>query len=172
VRRSRWGEPLEVGGLQVPSYVQSIRDMGGSAEEMYRILSAAAHGTLFGLMWRGQAIDATAAPHGRHPILFVAQERDVNPIANWTQRDVWTYLKENGIPHNPLYDLGFASIGCAPCTRVIFAGEDERAGRWSGTGKIECGIQAPEAAAAAGSNAVVADAVDLVSLDDEPVTRR
>jgi len=70
----------------------------------------------------------------------------VNPIANWTQRDVWTYLKEHDIPHNPLYDLGYASIGCAPCTRILFPGEDERAGRWSGTGKIECGIQAPEAA--------------------------
>jgi phosphoadenosine phosphosulfate reductase len=69
----------------------------------------------------------------------------VNPIANWTKRDVWAYLKENDIPHNPLYDLGYASIGCAPCTRVVFPGEDERAGRWSGTGKIECGIQAPEA---------------------------
>ena len=68
----------------------------------------------------------------------------VNPIANWTQRDVWAYLKQHDIPHNPLYDLGYATIGCAPCTRIVFPGEDERAGRWSGTGKIECGIQ-PEA---------------------------
>ncbi len=74
-----------------------------------------------------------------HPIVRV------NPIAAWTQRDVWAYLKEHDVPHNPLYDLGFASIGCAPCTRAVFSGEDERAGRWSGTGKIECGIQAPEA---------------------------
>jgi phosphoadenosine phosphosulfate reductase len=78
-----------------------------------------------------------------HPIVRV------NPIANWTQRDAWAYLKEHGIPHNPLYDLGYASIGCAPCTRMVFPGEDERAGRWSGTGKIECGIQ-PEAGAANG----------------------
>jgi len=68
----------------------------------------------------------------------------LNPIANWTQRDVWAYLKQHDIPHNPLYDLGYATIGCAPCTRIVFPGEDERAGRWSGTGKIECGIQ-PEA---------------------------
>ncbi len=70
----------------------------------------------------------------------------VNPIANWAQRDAWAYLQEHEIPHNPLYDLGYASIGCAPCTRLLFPGEDERAGRWSGTGKIECGIQAPETA--------------------------
>jgi phosphoadenosine phosphosulfate reductase len=80
-----------------------------------------------------------------HPIVRI------NPIANWTQRDAWAYLKEHGIPHNPLYDLGYASIGCAPCTRMVFAGEDERAGRWSGTGKIECGIQAPEASVAGAS---------------------
>ena len=69
----------------------------------------------------------------------------INPIANWTRRDAWSYLKEHDLPRNPLYDLGYASIGCAPCTRIVFPGEDERAGRWSGTGKIECGIQAPEA---------------------------
>jgi phosphoadenosine phosphosulfate reductase len=90
----------------------------------------------------------------RAPILLQYEPRPgrtllrVNPIANWTQRDAWAYLQENGIPHNPLYDLGFASIGCAPCTRIVFPGEDERAGRWSGTGKIECGIQEPEAAQA------------------------
>jgi phosphoadenosine phosphosulfate reductase len=96
-----------------------------------------------------------------HPIIRV------NPIADWTKRDVWAYLEEHDIPHNPLYDLGFASIGCAPCTRVIFPGEDERAGRWSGTGKIECGIQAPEVAAARHG-----DAVDLTALEDEPVVPR
>jgi phosphoadenosine phosphosulfate reductase len=63
-----------------------------------------------------------------------------NPIANWTRQDVWRYLNEHDLPHHPLYDLGYASISCAPCTRMLFPGEDERAGRWSGTGKIECGI--------------------------------
>jgi phosphoadenosine phosphosulfate reductase len=70
----------------------------------------------------------------------------INPVANWTRPQVWRYLKENDIPHHPLYDLGFASIGCAPCTRVVFPGEDERAGRWSGIMKAECGIHAEEAA--------------------------
>jgi phosphoadenosine phosphosulfate reductase len=68
----------------------------------------------------------------------------VNPIANWTKRTVWAYLREHGIPHNPLYDLGYASIGCAPCTRMVFPGEDERAGRWSGQMKTECGIHVGE----------------------------
>ncbi len=70
----------------------------------------------------------------------------VNPIANWTRRDAWTYLKEHDLPHNPLYELGYASIGCAPCSRIVFPGEDERAGRWSGLLKTECGIHVREAA--------------------------
>jgi phosphoadenosine phosphosulfate reductase len=64
----------------------------------------------------------------------------VNPMANWTRPDVWRYLREHDLPHNPLYDLGYSSIGCAPCTRMRFAGEPERAGRWAGKPKWECGI--------------------------------
>jgi phosphoadenosine phosphosulfate reductase len=69
----------------------------------------------------------------------------INPIANWTRQEAFAYLKEHDLPRNPLYDLGFASIGCAPCTRMVFAGEDERAGRWSGLLKTECGIHVREA---------------------------
>jgi phosphoadenosine phosphosulfate reductase len=65
----------------------------------------------------------------------------VNPMAAWSGADVWRYLKEHDLPHNPLYDLGYSSIGCAPCTRVRFAEEPERAGRWAGLSKWECGIQ-------------------------------
>jgi phosphoadenosine phosphosulfate reductase len=68
----------------------------------------------------------------------------VNPMATWTRQDVWRYLKEQDLPHNPLYDLGYASIGCAPCTRLRFAGEPERAGRWAGIAKWECGIHVAE----------------------------
>ena len=65
----------------------------------------------------------------------------VNPMAAWSLPQVWAYLKEHDLPHNPLYDLGYSSIGCAPCTRVRFADEPERAGRWAGLSKWECGIQ-------------------------------
>lgn len=68
----------------------------------------------------------------------------VNPVARWTRRDAWQYLAANDLPHNPLYDLGYASIGCAPCTRLRFAGEPERAGRWAGLAKWECGIHQRE----------------------------
>lgn len=64
----------------------------------------------------------------------------VNPVATWSRRDTWAYLREHDLPHNPLYDVGYASIGCAPCTRMRFPGEAERAGRWAGLSKWECGI--------------------------------
>jgi phosphoadenosine phosphosulfate reductase len=64
----------------------------------------------------------------------------VNPMAAWSAADTYRYMQRHGIPEHPLFDKGYASIGCAPCTRPILAGEDERAGRWSGTTKTECGI--------------------------------
>lgn len=63
-----------------------------------------------------------------------------NPMVNWKREDVWDYIKANGIPYNPLHDRGYRSIGCWPCTRATGAGENERAGRWTGFDKAECGI--------------------------------
>lgn len=64
----------------------------------------------------------------------------VNPMANWTRDKVQAHLREHGIPTNPLAAQGYRSIGCVPCTRPIGDGEDERAGRWTGFDKAECGI--------------------------------
>jgi phosphoadenosine phosphosulfate reductase len=59
-----------------------------------------------------------------------------NPLADWTEKDVWRYVAAHDLPYNPLHDQGYASIGCAPCTRPG-AG---REGRWAGSAKTECGI--------------------------------
>ena len=64
----------------------------------------------------------------------------VNPMAAWTQDVVDAYVARHQVPVNPLVDFGFASIGCAPCTRAVAPGEDPRAGRWAGRNKTECGI--------------------------------
>lgn len=64
----------------------------------------------------------------------------ISPLINFTSRDAWWYLKENKIPQHPLYEKGYLSIGCWPCTRPIQAGDDERSGRWAGKAKTECGI--------------------------------
>jgi len=62
------------------------------------------------------------------------------PLAHWSRTDVWRYIRENDVPYHPLLDQGYASIGCWPCTRPTTAGEPERAGRWAGTRKTECGL--------------------------------
>ncbi|MET9347307.1 phosphoadenylyl-sulfate reductase [Streptomyces termitum] len=64
----------------------------------------------------------------------------VSPIARWTQDDVDAYVAEYGVLTNPLLMDGYASVGCAPCTRRVAAGEDARAGRWAGRAKTECGL--------------------------------
>jgi phosphoadenosine phosphosulfate reductase len=65
-----------------------------------------------------------------------------NPLADWTEKEVWEYIRNRGIPYNALHDRHYPSIGCAPCTRAIAVGEDVRAGRWwweDEAGK-ECGL--------------------------------
>ena len=64
----------------------------------------------------------------------------INPIARWTHAEVDAYAERNGVLVNPLQQIGFASIGCAPCTRPVRPGESKRAGRWAGREKSECGI--------------------------------
>lgn len=64
----------------------------------------------------------------------------VSPLANWSKARVWDAIVREKVPYNPLHDRGYVSIGCAPCTRAVTFGEDERAGRWSGSAKTECGL--------------------------------
>jgi phosphoadenosine phosphosulfate reductase len=64
----------------------------------------------------------------------------IHPLAHWSKQQVADYLKEHAIPTHPLIERGFASIGCWPCTRQVGTDEDERAGRWEGLAKTECGI--------------------------------
>jgi phosphoadenosine phosphosulfate reductase len=68
----------------------------------------------------------------------------VNPLLYWTKKDVWTFIYKNNVPYNPLHDRGYPSIGCWPCTQAVAAGQDERAGRWAGKVKKECGLHVIE----------------------------
>jgi phosphoadenosine phosphosulfate reductase len=65
-----------------------------------------------------------------------------NPLADWSEQDVWDYIHANGVPYNALHDRGYPSIGCEPCTRAIQPGEDVRAGRWwwENPESKECGL--------------------------------
>ena len=73
-----------------------------------------------------------------------------NPLFDWTRNDVWAYIRGNALPYNALHDQGYASIGCAPCTRAITVGEDERAGRWwwENPETKECGLHPAKRATA------------------------
>jgi phosphoadenosine phosphosulfate reductase len=64
----------------------------------------------------------------------------INPIADWSSRQVWQYVRKHDVPYNALHDLNYPSIGCTHCTRAVRPGEDPRAGRWSGSSKTECGL--------------------------------
>jgi phosphoadenosine phosphosulfate reductase len=64
----------------------------------------------------------------------------INPLARWRSADLAAYMRKHGLPAHPLVEKGYRSIGCQACTRPVADGEDDRAGRWAGTNKIECGI--------------------------------
>jgi phosphoadenosine phosphosulfate reductase len=64
----------------------------------------------------------------------------IHPLADWDEKRVWAYIAVNEIPSNPLHEAGYRSIGCIPCTRPTRPDEEERAGRWAGSDKLECGI--------------------------------
>jgi len=70
----------------------------------------------------------------------------INPLADWTSKQVWQYIHEHKVPYNPLHDRDYPSIGCTHCTRAVRPGEDPRAGRWSGFAKTECGLHLVEPA--------------------------
>lgn len=77
----------------------------------------------------------------------------LNPLADWSEEEVWAYVRAHGVPYNRLYEQGYRSIGCAPCTRPVVEGEDARAGRWwwEQAGGKECGLHVPISPPGAGS---------------------
>ncbi len=64
----------------------------------------------------------------------------LSPLAAWSSKQMWEYISANDVPYNALFDKGYPSVGCEPCTRPVKPGEDERSGRWAGHEKTECGL--------------------------------
>ena len=93
--------------------------------------------------------DQTSARSGAHRIEWDAKFGlvKVNPIVDWTSKQVWRYIHEHDVPYNELHNQDFPSIGCTHCTRAVKPGEDPRAGRWPGFAKTECGLHIIEPAA-------------------------
>ncbi len=84
----------------------------------------------------------TRAAIGRAELDANGKRVKINPLADWTGDEVWTYIHAHSVPYNALHDRGFPSIGCAPCTRAVQRGEDPRAGRWwwEQDAHKECGL--------------------------------
>jgi phosphoadenosine phosphosulfate reductase len=91
---------------------------------------------------RGQTADRARAEVVQWDAKF--HRVKVNPLLRWTRREVWTFLLAHDVPYNPLYDGGYPSIGCWPCTAAVPEGAGERDGRWAGTAKKECGLNVIE----------------------------
>lgn len=91
---------------------------------------------------RAQAATRGELPESEHDPVFGLYK--YNPLAAWSEEDVWQVIRALGIPYNPLHDQGYPSIGCEPCTRAIRPGEDVRAGRWwwESSDSKECGLHA------------------------------
>ena len=90
----------------------------------------------------GEATAKTLAAQGFHVVAVARRADKINALADWTHDEVWDYIRDYDVPVHPLYAKGYTSIGCAPCTRAIQPGENQRAGRWwweTGAPK-ECGI--------------------------------
>jgi len=92
--------------------------------------------------------DQTSARSGAHRIEWDAKFClvKVNPIVDWTSKQVWRYIHEHDVPYNELHNQDYPSIGCTHCTRAVKPGEDPRAGRWPGFSKTECGLHIIEPA--------------------------
>jgi phosphoadenosine phosphosulfate reductase len=93
--------------------------------------------------WASGVRRAELASRARTPVVGWDAKRGkvkVNPLATWTDEQIADYVAEHDILVNPLRQIGYTSIGCAPCTRPVAAGEDARSGRWAGQAKVECGI--------------------------------
>lgn len=88
--------------------------------------------------------DQTAARAGIRKVDWDAKFNliKISPLAEWTREQVWQYVVKHGVPYNVLHDRNYPSIGCMHCTRAVLPGEDNRAGRWSGFSKTECGLHA------------------------------
>jgi phosphoadenosine phosphosulfate reductase len=88
--------------------------------------------------------DQSPARAGTPPVQWDAKFglAKANPLVNWSEREAWAYIFAHDVPYHPLHDQGFPTLGCTHCTRAVAPGEDQRAGRWSGTGKTECGLHA------------------------------
>lgn len=126
----RYGQALWDTDIQQFHHLTKIEPLQRSLDELHTVA------------WITGRRRDQAATRATMPIfeLDAKQRLKVNPVAAWTRKETWAYVAEHGVIYNPLHDQGYPSIGDEPITTPVGEGEDERAGRWRGMGKTECGI--------------------------------
>ena len=159
--RERYGIPVEIFFPQVDAVQELVKEKGlfsfyqdghkeccgvRKVEPLKRAL-----GTLDAWV-TGQRRDQSPSTRAKVAVaevdpVFSQPDRELikfNPLANWSSQQVWSYIRENDVPFNPLHERGFVSIGCEPCTRPVLPGQHEREGRWwwEDQTKKECGLHA------------------------------
>ena len=162
--REHYGVPIEVYFPEARAIETYVREHGANAfygsvalrqrccalrktEPLARALAGRA-AWITGLR-RAQAVTRTAVEVEETDTAHAIPK--FNPLAHWSENEVWSYIRDQAVPYNPLHDRGYPSVGCAPCTRAILPGEDIRAGRWwweRGDHK-ECGLHRPPLGVAA-----------------------
>lgn len=134
-RDPRWNEFARQQTRQLPledpnlcCYIHKVQPMQAAMKNMLAWIS-------------GIRRDQTATRAHAH-ILELQEDGllKINPLLNWTKADIKLYMEEHNLPSHPLLEKGYRSVGCAPCTVAIGINDDERAGRWQGRGKTECGL--------------------------------
>jgi phosphoadenosine phosphosulfate reductase len=139
----RWGLNLVTLRAAAPSpglWQQDTKACCGRHKVEPLFAALAGHDVWFTGLRRDQSPSRAGLPEVEPFRLSHAQEiRKVSPLAGWSTRDVWAYARAHDIPLLPLYDLGYTSIGCEPCTSLPLDPANERSGRWQGQ-KLECGI--------------------------------
>ena len=140
--RGEHGSPKRQAEIYGPGLYRRNPDLCCTINKVQPLQHALAgyHGWLSGLR-RDQSASRAAIPIVEVQTILSGEEiLKINPLAHWSKEDVEAYVREHEIPTHPLLEKGYASIGCWPCTRPVASGEDERAGRWEGFEKSECGI--------------------------------
>lgn len=133
---------VERHGLNLFKHDPALRQLCCQVRKVFPFARAVDHvDAYFTGLRRSQSEERASTPKVQHDAQRLGKVK-ISPLADWSQDRVWEYLRANKVPYHALYDRGYQSIGCAPCTRAVPPGQDERAGRWwwePDEGK-ECGL--------------------------------
>jgi phosphoadenosine phosphosulfate reductase len=128
INRDKQGTPPYLRDVELCCFVHKVEPMQQALDELDAWIS-------------GIRRDQTSNRATAQPVEHLSSGKyKINPLVAWTEHDLWSYINRHDLPPHPLYSQGYISVGCAPCTRPVQMGDDQRAGRWADSNKTECGL--------------------------------